>query len=249
MATIALARGWPAPECLPPADVIADCARDGARARRADDPLVRPVAPATARCASGSRSVTASLPAAIFLTNGSLQGFVFLAQMLAPGRAGAGRAADVRPAAEDPPRARRRRRRRWTATTTASIRTRSSARSPPARRRRSPTCFRPSRTRAGARCPSSAAGASPSLRSEHGLLVLEDDPYGLVRFEGEPPAAALRPVGRRHGIQLVVLEDGGAGAARRLVRSAGGDRGAARGARRPRPTSRPFCSVRRRSSS
>ena len=32
-----------------------------------------------------------------------------------------------------------------------------------------------------------APPASPSSRAEHDLLVLEDDPYGLVRFEGEPP--------------------------------------------------------------
>ena len=56
----------------------------------------------------GSPSATASTPARIFLTNGSLQGFVFLAQRLALGQARARRAAHLRPAAEDPARARRR---------------------------------------------------------------------------------------------------------------------------------------------
>ena len=37
-----------------------------------------------------------------------------------------------------------------------------------------------------ARCRSTGAGASSSSRVGHGVLVLEDDPYGLVRFEGEP---------------------------------------------------------------
>ena len=69
-------------------------------------------------------------PERVFLTNGSLQGF--FAQRLARGTAGAGRAADLRPPAEDPARARR------TsscspATTTGSIPTRSSGlcRGPP----------------------------------------------------------------------------------------------------------------------
>ena len=83
---------------------------------------------------------------------------------------------------------------------------------------------------------------------EHDVLVLEDDPYGKLRFEGEalPGLAELAAPGRVH-LHLVVLEDGRAG-------PAGGLHGLARpsspGAwpRPPRaPTSPPRCSPRRRS--
>jgi DNA-binding transcriptional MocR family regulator len=52
---------------------------------------------------------------------------------------------------------------------------------------------------------------------EHGLAVLEDDPYGLVRFEGTSPAS--------------LLEDGRSGRANRLLRAPGYRRGVLRGAR------------------
>ena len=66
----------------------------------------------------------------------------------------------------------------------------------------------------------------------HGLDVLEDDPYGLVRYEGESPPCAPRARGRRaRDVHVVVLEDGRARAARRVVRRARGD---ARRVRRPR---------------
>ena len=52
----------------------------------------------------------------------------------------------------------------------------------------------------------------------HDLLVLEDDPYGLVRFEGEPRAVAARARGRRaRRLHVVVLEDGGARRPGRLL--------------------------------
>jgi 2-aminoadipate transaminase len=38
------------------------------------------------------------------------------------------------------------------------------------------------------------------LAREHGLLVLEDDPYGLVRFEGEPPPTLFELDGGEHVI-------------------------------------------------
>ena len=63
---------------------------------------------------------------------------------------------------------------------------RSSASSPPARRASS-TRSPPSRTRAGARSRPSGGAASSSSRRAHGVPVLEDDPYGLVRYEGEAP--------------------------------------------------------------
>ena len=76
-------------------------------------------------------------------------------------------------------------------------------------RRRSSTRSRPSRTRAAARCRSSAGAGSSSSRASARLPVLEDDPYGLVRFEGDAAAEAARARGRRaRDLHLVVLEDG-----------------------------------------
>src|SRR3954467_8526764 len=82
--TISLARGWPAPECLPVAE-LADCAR-GALDR--DGTTILSYGPASGygplRQWAAERHGVA--PGRVFLTNGSLQGFVFLAQRLAPGR-------------------------------------------------------------------------------------------------------------------------------------------------------------------
>ena len=126
--------------------------------------------------------------ARVVVTNGGLQGFVFYAEELLAERPGrvlveaptydrplkilARLGADVVPGGDG--------RRR------GSTPTRSSARSRRARRASS-TRSRPSRTRAAARSRPSAAAASSSWPREHGVPVLEDDPYGLVRYEGEPP--------------------------------------------------------------
>ena len=55
--------------------------------------------------------------------------------------------------------------------------------------RPSSTRSRRSRTRADARFPTTAERGSSRSSREHELAVLEDDPYGLVRFEGEPPTS------------------------------------------------------------
>ncbi len=94
--------------------------------------------------------------------------------------------------------------------------------------------------------PWSGAGGSSSSRSEHDLLVLEDDPYGLVRYEGEPLPSLFELSGGRRRLQLVVLEDDRAGPARRLVRVPGAARARDRGDAPRRPTSRRCCSARRR---
>ena len=70
------------------------------------------------------------------------------------------------------------------------------------------------------------------LARERELLVLEDDPYGLVRYDGEPvPSMFELADGEAHRVLLVLLEDGRARSARRLVRAAGAARGRDRGAR------------------
>ena len=81
------------------------------------------------------------------------------------------------------------------------------------------------------------------LARERDLLVLEDDPYGLVRFEGEPlPSLFELAGGERTSSTLVVLEDDRARAARRLVRPARRARRASSRRSRSRRTSRRCCS-------
>ena len=141
-------------------------------------------------------------------------------------RARARRGADVRPAAEDPPRL------------GAEIvglpmdddglqvdaleRALATARSP-----RSSTRSRRSRTRAAARSRRERRRRIAELAREHDLLVLEDDPYGLVRYEGEaPPTIFELEGGTNVAYCVVVLEDDRARRPRRLLRPAAGARGA-----------------------
>ena len=77
------------------------------------------------------------------------------------------------------------------------------------------------------------------LAAAHGVPVLEDDPYGLVRYEGEaPPSLYDLEGGDARHLCLLLLEDRCAGPACRLVRRA--RRASPPGSRRARspPTSR-----------
>ena len=84
MATISFARGVPAPECLP-VDELADCAR-AALERDGRTILSYGPSPGLRAAARVDRRAPRRRPGRIFITNGSLQGFVFLAQRLAPGK-------------------------------------------------------------------------------------------------------------------------------------------------------------------
>ena len=199
MGLVSFARGVPAPECLPVSE-LADCAR---AAIEADGTSVLSYGPGVGypplrEWIAERHGVE---PARVVVTNGSLQGFVFLAeQLVRPGHARARRGADLRPAAEDPHAARRRHRRpcRWT--TTGSTSTRSSGRSTdgpkPAFLYTIPTFQNPS----GRTLSEERRKRIAELAREHDLLVLEDDPYGLVRFEGEALPTALRARGRRANV-------------------------------------------------
>ena len=84
MATISFARGVPAPECLP-VDELADCARV---ALERDGPTILSYGSASGyqplrEWIADRHGIAAER---VFLTNGSLQGFVFLSQKLAPGK-------------------------------------------------------------------------------------------------------------------------------------------------------------------
>ena len=182
--TISLARGWPAPECLPVAE-LADCAR-GALER--DGTTILSYGPAAGygplrEWAAERHGVD---PARVFLTNGSLQGFVFLAQRLAPGR----RVLVERPTYDRPL--------KILAALGAEIvaldcddegldpdalESALGSGEAPAFLYLLPTFQNPS----GRTLPEDRRRRVVELAARHELLVLEDDPYGLVRFEGTAP--------------------------------------------------------------
>jgi 2-aminoadipate transaminase len=81
MSTISFARGIPAPECLP-VDELADCARV-ALERDGRTILSYGPSPGYAPLRDWIAARHEVDPSRVFITNGSLQGFVFLAQRLA----------------------------------------------------------------------------------------------------------------------------------------------------------------------
>src|SRR5690349_24484662 len=84
MSTVSFARGVPAPECLA-VDDLADCAR-AALERDGRTILSYGPSPGYAPLREWLAARHGVDESRIFLTNGSLQGFVFLAQRLAPGK-------------------------------------------------------------------------------------------------------------------------------------------------------------------
>jgi DNA-binding transcriptional MocR family regulator len=183
MATISFARGIPAPECLP-VEELADCAR-AALERDGRTILSYGPSPGYAPLREWIAERHGVDPARVFLTNGSLQGFVFLAQRLAPGRRVLVErptydrplkilrelGADVVPLAMDDegldPDA-----------LEAALRDGEA----PAFLYTIPTFQNPS----GRTLSTERRRRIVELAAERNLLVLEDDPYGLVRFDGEP---------------------------------------------------------------
>ena len=182
MAMISFARGVPAPECLPVAD-LADCARS---AVERDGTTVLSYGPSP-----GYRPLLDWLaerhevdPARIFATNGSLQGFVFLAQRLAPGK----RVLVERPTYDRPLKILRE-----LGAEIVPLACDDDGLDPDALEQELgagdaaflyliPTFQNPS----GRTLPLERRRRVVELAEQHDLLVLEDDPYGLVRFEGEP---------------------------------------------------------------
>ena len=181
---ISFARGAPAPECLD-AELLADCAR----AAIEGDPSVLAYGPGGGygplREWLGERHGVE--PARVVVTNGGLQGFVFYAEELLAERPGrvlveaptydrplkvlARLAADVRTVALDAegldPDALER---ELLAGETSFLYTIPTFQNPSGR------TLSPERRR-----------RVVELAAEHGVPVLEDDPYGLVRYEGETP--------------------------------------------------------------
>jgi DNA-binding transcriptional MocR family regulator len=182
--TISFARGIPAPECLP-VEELADCAR---AAVERDGRTVLSYGSAGGygplREWLGERHGVE--PGRVLLTNGSLQGFVFLAQRLARGarvlveaptydrplKILAGLGADVATIPQDDD-----------GLDVDALERELGAGPPPAFLYTIPTFQNPS----GRTLSADRRRRLVELAREHDLLVLEDDPYGLVRFEGEPP--------------------------------------------------------------
>jgi 2-aminoadipate transaminase len=184
MATISFARGIPAPECLAVED-LAVCAR---AALERDGHTILSYGPSPGylplrEWLAARHGVDVSR---IFITNGSLQGFVFLAQRLAPGK----RVLVERPTYDRPLKILQ----ELGADTVAldcddegldpdALEAALRSGEKPAFLYLIPTFQNPSGRTLGVE----RRRRIVELAAEHELLVLEDDPYGLVRFEGEAP--------------------------------------------------------------
>ncbi len=194
METISFARGVPAPECLPVAE-LADCAR---AVLERDGRTILNYGPVSGY--GPLREWVAERhgvdPGRVLLTNGSLQGLVFLASHLLrpkPGRvlveaptydrtlkilASLGAEITAVPLDED-------------GLDCVALERELRAGPPPAFLYSIPTFQNPS----GRTLSADRRRRLLELAAEHDLLVLEDDPYGLVRFEGEAPPTLLELAG------------------------------------------------------
>jgi DNA-binding transcriptional MocR family regulator len=183
MAEISFARGVPAPECLA-VDELADCAR---AAIERDGHTILSYGTGAGygplrEWIAERHGVSASR---VFITNGSLQGFVFLAQQLAPGK---------RVLVESPSYDRPLKILRELGAQVDALAMDDEGLDPdaleealtqgekPAFLYTIPTFQNPS----GYTLSTERRRRIVELAAEHDLLVLEDDPYGLVRFDGEP---------------------------------------------------------------
>jgi DNA-binding transcriptional MocR family regulator len=194
METISLARGIPAPECIP-VEELADCAR---AAIERDGTTVLSYGPvggyAPLREWIAERHGVE--PARVLVTNGSLQGIAFLADRFAerrilveaptydrPLKLLAARGVDVTAVAMDDQ-----------GLDPDALEAALGSGPRPAFLYTIPTFQNPS----GRTLSTERRHRLVELARKHDLLVLEDDPYGLVRFEGEPPPTLFELDGGEH---------------------------------------------------
>jgi 2-aminoadipate transaminase len=183
VAQISFARGVPAPECLA-VDELAECARSALQ-RDGRTILSYGPSPGYGPLRDWLAARHGVDPARIFLTNGSLQGFVFLAQRLAPGK----RVLVEQPTYDRPLKILRELGAEIVPVATDddgldpdALETALQEGDKPAFLYVIPTFQNPS----GRTLSTERRNRVVELAREHDLLVLEDDPYGLVRYEGEP---------------------------------------------------------------
>jgi 2-aminoadipate transaminase len=180
---ISFARGVPAPECLP-VEELADCARV---ALERDGKTILSYG-----ASSGYGPLREWLaarhdvdPARVFVTNGSLQGFVLLAQRLAAGK----RVLVERPTYDRPLKILRE-----LGTHIEALHCDDEGLDPDALEEALKSGEKPAfvyliptfQNPSGRTLSEERRRRVAELAREHDVLVLEDDPYSLVRFEGEP---------------------------------------------------------------
>jgi DNA-binding transcriptional MocR family regulator len=187
MSEISFARGIPAPECLP-VDELADCARVAIE-RDGRTVLSYGAGAGYAPLRAWIAERHGVDPARVVLTNGSLQGFVFLAAHFAR----RGRILVEAPTYDRPLKILR----ELGADVAAvpqddegldlDMLERELAKGPAALLYTIPTFQNPS----GRTLSTERRRRLAELAAEHELTIYEDDPYGRVRFEGEPPPTLL----------------------------------------------------------
>jgi 2-aminoadipate transaminase len=185
---ISFARGVPAPECLP-VEELAECAR---AALERDGRTILSYG-----SSSGYQPLREWIaarhdvdPARVFVTNGSLQGFVFLARRLAPGK----RVLVERPTYDRPLKILRE-----LGAEVVGLNCDEEGLDPDALEQALGAGERPAflyliptfQNPSGRTLSVERRRRIVDLARAHDLLVLEDDPYGLVRFEGEPLPSLL----------------------------------------------------------
>ena len=188
MATISFARGVPAPECLP-VEELADCARV-ALERDGRTILSYGPSPGYGPLRDWIAARHGVDPGRVFITNGSLQGFVFLAQRLAAGK---------RVLVEQPTYDRPLKILRELGSDVVGLHCDEEGLDPDALAAALATGEKPAflyliptfQNPSGRTLSEERRRSIVELAREHELLVLEDDPYGLVRFEGEPLPSLL----------------------------------------------------------
>src|SRR5436305_3635780 len=190
MAVISFARGGPAPECLP-VEQLAECAR-AALGRDGRTILSYGPSPGYGPLREWIAERHGVDVGRVFVTNGSLQGFVFLAQRLAAGK---------RVLVEKPTYDRPLKILREVGAEIVALSCDEEGLDPdaleqalqqgeqPAFLYLIPTFQNPS----GRTLSVERRARIVELAREHELFVLEDDPYGLVRFDGEPLPSPLEP--------------------------------------------------------
>jgi DNA-binding transcriptional MocR family regulator len=183
--TISFARGVPAPECLP-VELLADCART---VIERDGPRALSYGPATGypplREWIAERHGVA--PSRVLLTNGSLQGFFFLASQVIGGER-------ARVLVEGPTYDRPLKILARLGAEVVTVPMDEEGLDPEALEREleaGPTAFLYTiptfQNPSGRTLATERRRRLIELAARHDVLVLEDDPYGLVRFEGDPP--------------------------------------------------------------